>query len=440
MTRGMTLLIAVAIVLGGMVWFVPESDAIPVFARKCRTSCTTCHIAIPKRNAFGEAFRRNGYRLPVEDEVAVKEDPVVLGAEGWKAIWPEAIWPGAIPGTVPIAFYVHMRAVWSEGDGGNGDFTFDAPHEVEMLFGGTLTEKVSFFGEWLLFEKGKTDEGRLGSFYLQYNDLFGIEDSLNVKIGKFDPGGLDGYNAFKKDNRLTLDHYLTNDYKVVPSTVGGNKVDFRWNYRTRQSGVELNGIVADRFEYAVGIVNGNGSVSGDEDQKDVYYRLGYKLFGETMTMKNAPGGELSIIDNWRDDSITIGTHGYFGKTSLNTSALSWKNDFERFGIDLRGKYNRLEVGASTVFGNDDNPGGANEDIDSNAWFVQATYLVYPWLLPTVRYSEVNFDKNWATDAENLVFSLTALQTANMRWVAEYKTFPDDDDGEDTFKLNLQYAF
>ncbi len=58
-----------------------SAHAIPTFARKYRTSCQTCHTMIPKRNAFGEAFRRNGYRLPVDDELAVKEDPVPLGPD-----------------------------------------------------------------------------------------------------------------------------------------------------------------------------------------------------------------------------------------------------------------------------------------------------------------------------------------------------------------------
>ena len=38
--------------------------AIPAFARKYKTSCMTCHVAYPKLNAFGEAYRLNGYQIP----------------------------------------------------------------------------------------------------------------------------------------------------------------------------------------------------------------------------------------------------------------------------------------------------------------------------------------------------------------------------------------
>ena len=423
------------------------TNAIPVFARKYRTSCTTCHLAIPKRNAFGEAFRRNGYRLPVDDEVAVKEAPVSLGAEPWKMVWPEAYWPGAIPGSIPISFYGHQRFVYAEERLGTDtvNTTFDAPHELEMLLGGTLGEKVSFFGEWVLFEKGKTDEARLGSLFVQYSDFFG-EDVLNVKFGKFDPGGLDGYNAFKEDNRLTLAHYAQNDYRVVPSRdrVNGAPINYRWRYRDRQAGIEFNGVLFDRLEYAAGLVNGNGSVRDDNDAKDWYYSLRVKLFGDTITMKDLRG-ELLIKDNWRDDSVTIGTHGYFGQTRLSANALRWHNHFMRFGVDVRAKYNRFELGGAFVWGNDDDPGGPRStafphDIDSNAWIAELSYIVYPWLIPTFRYEDVNFSKGFANDTEALVFNITAMHTANLRWTAEWLHFLDNDDGGDSFKVNLLFAF
>ena len=57
---------------------VPTADAIPAFSRKYRTSCATCHVAFPKLNAFGEAFRNNGYRMPGGDEDYLADDPVSL--------------------------------------------------------------------------------------------------------------------------------------------------------------------------------------------------------------------------------------------------------------------------------------------------------------------------------------------------------------------------
>src|SRR5579864_3566964 len=75
-----------------------RADAVPAFARKYQTSCQTCHAMFPKLNAFGEAFRLRGYRMPGQTDAMVKEKPVSLGAEAYKRLWPEAIWPGEISG------------------------------------------------------------------------------------------------------------------------------------------------------------------------------------------------------------------------------------------------------------------------------------------------------------------------------------------------------
>ena len=85
--------------------FVGNADAIPVFARKYQTSCTTCHVMPPKLNAFGDAFRMNGYQIPGGDEAFVKDEPVELGAKPWKEMWPDTVWPSTIPGS-PIAVRV----------------------------------------------------------------------------------------------------------------------------------------------------------------------------------------------------------------------------------------------------------------------------------------------------------------------------------------------
>src|ERR1700687_4200824 len=84
-----------------------ESSAIPAFARKYNTSCATCHTGFPKLNAFGDAFRRNGYQFPGHtDAEFIKDIEVSLGAEGNKKSFSDAIWPGAIPASSPISLFL----------------------------------------------------------------------------------------------------------------------------------------------------------------------------------------------------------------------------------------------------------------------------------------------------------------------------------------------
>src|SRR5438309_10783625 len=98
------LLLAVLLIL----LFAAESYSIPAFARKYRTSCQTCHNGFPKLTAFGEAFRRNGYQFPGgTDPEYVKEEPVSLGSEGNKKAFPDAVWPGTLPGSSPLSLFLN---------------------------------------------------------------------------------------------------------------------------------------------------------------------------------------------------------------------------------------------------------------------------------------------------------------------------------------------
>jgi len=82
----------------------PKSSAMPAFSRKYQTSCTTCHNNYPELNDFGEAFKKNGFKFPKDDETFVKEPPVLLGAKAQKEAFPQAVYPGELPGFLPIAF------------------------------------------------------------------------------------------------------------------------------------------------------------------------------------------------------------------------------------------------------------------------------------------------------------------------------------------------
>jgi hypothetical protein len=403
-----------------------KAEAIPTFARKYRTSCSTCHIAIPKRNAFGDAFRKLGYRIPGGEEGYVKEEPVSLGAEAWEEVWPEAIWPGILPATVPISFYGHQRAVWKEDAAAST--TFDAPHELEMLIGGNWGEKISFYGEWILYEKEYADDrAKLGALYVQFNDLLSDTPGMvNLKFGMFETGASRGH---KDDDRLTPSHPMPYDY-----TVSGGGDDQK--LRQKQAGLELNGILASRFEYAFGIVNGNGTTADNNSEKDAFYRVGYKFGGMGFDGSGGvPEKDLIMKDNWRDDSITVGTFGYFGQPSDKGTP---DEDYSRLGADLRIKYNRLEIGGAIVFGDDEVSGGT--DIDSTSFFVDVQYLFFPWLIGNVRYGAKEFDNSTQEDVDVVVANLTILQRANLRWNVEYFTYPEDSDGDDTAKVNFMFAF
>jgi hypothetical protein len=55
------------LILTAVDFMASMAEAIPLFARNYKLSCTTCHIGFPKLNSFGEAFAGNGYRFSEGD-------------------------------------------------------------------------------------------------------------------------------------------------------------------------------------------------------------------------------------------------------------------------------------------------------------------------------------------------------------------------------------
>jgi hypothetical protein len=409
-----------------MAGFAPEAQAIPAFARKYGTSCTTCHVAIPKRNAFGEAFRRNGYQIPAGDERYIKEEPVSLGADAWKEEWPDAIWPGAIPGTVPLSAYVHQRFVY---DSPKGHSEFDAPHEFELLAGSTLGRNIAFFGEWVAFEKGVNAPG-LKRFFIQFSNLFErrLRRGLSLRVGRFEPGIADGY---KDADRITMEHPITLDYRVTSA----------FRIRDPQSGIEVAGVPHRSFEYVVGMVNGQGvSVNDPENHRDSYARVGFKFGGMGLDGSGA-AEELQIAHNYIDNSFMVGLYAYRGLATLTDAVPSkFENEFRRLGLDVRLNLGRNYFLAGLVRGEDDNPfNNGQRDVESTAWFVEVDSIFKPWLIGVLRYERLEIDGK--PDVTQLVPNVTILARANVRLTLEGFLLPSEDsDRFRTLKANVMFVF
>lgn len=409
--------------------FVMETSAIPVFARKYRTSCTTCHIMITKRNAFGEAFRKNGYRIGDDDDFFTKEKPVSLGAEAWKRKFPDAVWPSKIPGAVPVAFVADLSVDWLEGLQQPEFFT---PKRFWAVWAGTLGNTVSFWSEFKIYER--SDELPLSSkrphfteFALQWNDMlgfWGIEDVFNIKLGRFEVGAI---QSFKSNNRLTIERYNT----VFATT------DSNFRFQIPQDGIEINGILFDRFEYSTGVVNGIG-MSPVSDYalkgKDYYYRIAYKFGGMPFTGPEM-GDTLSSGENWRDDSIQISQFGFFGDHSFR---------FNRIGFDVRALYNRFEISTQFWKGKDFDPNATGLDLTNTVWFAEGQVRIFPWMYVVARYEyedriEESTGREIAKD-KRLILSLAMIQFANLKWNVEHLRPIDDNAKGKEYRIQVKVAF
>src|SRR5258708_245185 len=296
---------------------VPSANAIPAFARIHHTSCQTCHVGFPKLNPFGEAFRVNGYRRPAE--MAPEEKPQSLGAEAYKKMWPNAIWPSDIPAHIPLAINVKMASVYASSVDDTGrhivhnDFQF--PQEANLFAGGTLGEHVSFFSEITFAENPDgSSSTELERVHLQAGSFIGPEHLFNIKIGKFAPDLDAGFHEMWLSTNNAIDNLFS--FNPIGLHGGTGLADSGGiGLPANVKGIEVYGVGAHRFFYTVGVVNGLGpSGSGNVDgnaSKDVYARADYKfggmgLDGDTTGVKLPP-------ENWRGGRLRVGPPAYHGK-------------------------------------------------------------------------------------------------------------------------------
>ncbi len=161
---------AVVVVLWVMLASVPKTSAIPAFSRKYQTSCTTCHNNYPELNDFGEAFKKNGFKFPKDDEVFVKEPPVLLGSKAQKEAFPGAVYPGEIPGYLPIAFRYEGNftlnrkqppgVIAQNGFAPRTDLF--APNTFTIISAGSFGQNISFWIDDDVSTGGSGADGGLG--------------------------------------------------------------------------------------------------------------------------------------------------------------------------------------------------------------------------------------------------------------------------------------
>ncbi len=392
--------------IAGMLFamFPQNSRAIPVFARKYKTSCTTCHwSSFPKLNAFGRAFRASGLRMPGGgDEVFIKDEPVAMGASAWSRLFPKAVWPGEIPGLPPISITVssgfkYLRERPTNPMGSNrrrnnqSDSFFEGIGAIGLLTAGTLGETISWFGSLSFFE----NEGYGGSttkvdrMYFNYAPfLFGEQGLVNVRFGQFEPRAVPVSNHRRQ---LRLTNYLMDVLPVLPA---GNFFGFAPN----QKGIEFWGSMngpggKGGLEWAAGIVNGQpggtlevfqGAVGVSEqiainveeqndgrfdvnNGKDWYVTASYKIGGMGVLGEDSVDDSLVAKENWQDDQVTIKGYYYQGTTGAFTdtpgggmgnavNGTGWDPDanrFKRYGVVIDANWWNFNFIGAASFMEDD---------------------------------------------------------------------------------------
>jgi len=440
---------------GGVVVFlmmlasVPKTSAIPAFSRKYQTSCTTCHNNYPELNDFGEAFKKNGFKFPKDDETFVKEPPVLLGSKAQKEAFPGAVYPGEIPGFLPIAFRYEgnftLNRKQPAGFVTQNGFTprtdLFAPNTFTIISAGSFGQNLSFWIDDDISVDAANASGAMGDGWLKYSDLgHGIglpKNALNVRFGQFE---LD--LPFTQAKSIYLSPYdIYNQAAVGPAgTTTNNPVIFG----SPQRGIEFGGTPNNgNFDWSVAVVNGNNTGDVVRSSKDVYLRLSQKFNLERdPESRNAiqAAGPTGPRDH---TSVRVGFFYYYGKNQQNQGGPAAvvgiptiEEPFYRVGGDLRFKYRHLEMYGLGMFGHDDNhvinPAGptlvAAPAVKFSGGFLGTNYWFYPWLIGTFHYDAVNSSADFLNGNPASQYQtrnrfspgFQVLARANIKIVGEYQ--------------------
>jgi len=399
--------------------FPQHGYGVAPFARKFQTSCSTCHVSAPKLTAFGESFRLNGYQIPEGDEKYIKEKPVSMGAEPWKEVWPNAIWPGGIPGSFPLGAWI-LSDVKIPLEGADKEVEFEYPHEVELFMVGIMGEDVPFFVEveW--------EEGEVGAeAWMGFYNLFKSERGLNLRVGSFEINPLP--MAFDH-LRLGKEHYLYNNWRVPGSAN-------RFRLRGGKPGLELNGIVGGRFFYSAGVVSPEGGI---DSYGTFRFKLGGTAYNRSAPTEEAADKAISALPTgfWVDNAFELAAFAYFGQADVDGVS----DTFNRFGAGARWTFQNLDLSAAYVFGKNNDPFATDLEADSNAWHVEASYYIFPWLIAEARYEELKVED--ANDLEllnqkNTVVGLVWTLRANIKLITEAVFYKNNNDA---FNVRLAFGF
>jgi hypothetical protein len=402
--------VLIAIAAGVFVYLilgqVQRTSAIPYFARKYQTSCSTCHIDPPELNDFGWAFKKNGFRFPKDDAQFVKQPQQMLGAPAYKKVFPHAIWPGELPATIPIAFrysgfLTHNSKVPLEA-GFVPKTDLFAPNTFTVISAGAFGGDISWWIDDDISTGGSGADGGLGDGYLKVNDIskyLGLpKDALNVRFGQFE---LD--LPFTQARTINISDYDVYDEAAVAGVLG--TTDNPFVLGAPQRGIEIGGYPNDgNFNWSVAVTNGSNDAPAVSNGKNVYVNV-FQQFNldrdKSQRKEVQAAGPTGPHDH---TSIRLGSFYDYGQNAVNPDHTLFPgfgaigDSYYRIGAYFRFKYeSRFELYGMGMYSHDDNmiPNTTTMTLDRgpginySGGFVQAEYWVYPWLIPLMRWDYVN---------------------------------------------------
>lgn len=383
------------------------AEAIPAFARKYDMSCTSCHTKPPRLNAFGEAFHMSGYQIPQTTEGELRRKRQI----------------GHFNSEIEMLniFALRVTGNFSESfSGGNPDATNLAlPREIELYFGGTLTDDVSYFfnlsHETKVIEGIAHADGHLRShfeeksgfglgkeFFLMFDlhtSVFGLP-SLSMDgamimgpmlmVGKIDPSTNFSYptnrqfvinipGSVDKDSghiqRFTLTPYAFASKFFGLKTGDGKSLEVTRPVLYNSAGdfgLDIHAMISGEYMIQAGVMQGIEAGTSDINEKKDPYVMVRMNFGGTHYFS----GSVSGLANWGNDTAMFDQH-----------LINWF----RYGFAGNLKYKLLDIYGAIIWDQlSDLPSSTAATFDETAmgFTIEGDLLITDQHLISLRYDDM----------------------------------------------------
>jgi hypothetical protein len=380
------------------------SHAIPAFSRQYQTSCTTCHNDFPKLNDFGKAFKDAGFKFPTDNDTFLKIPTVMLGAPAQKDQFPHSVWPGTIPGALPIG--LRMNVFFQRTGANRGNFgslagpagtvppfipkTDFSTGFFSVFAAGDFGSDIAFWVDDDFSVSGQNANGGLGDGYLKFVNIGRLfhmpKNAFSLRVGHFELDlpftqartyNISPYDIYTQANlgAQTVGFGQQNVNNKFTFAGGGNGVEFSGGVRTggyfysiaiidqNTSGVVQGANTSSFVPSPTGGSNGGIGFASDANFKDLYGRLGWR-FNLERDPKSRNAIQAAGASGPRDHTyLTLGSYYFYGRsvqrfsgTDLagNPQVLTAHEPFYRAGGDFTFNYRTLQIYGLLMYGHDNN--------------------------------------------------------------------------------------
>ncbi|MGO9403615.1 MAG: hypothetical protein ACLPVW_09105 [Terriglobales bacterium] len=447
-----------------------SSYAIPAFSRQYGTSCTTCHVDFPKLNDFGKAFKDAGFKFPKDDETFIKIPPVMLGAPAQKDMWPHVIFPGTIPGIPQIGLRFNQFFQYTSGNANNYNNqvppgtspgtplspniprTDFEPGFFSIFMAGNFGSDIAFWVDDDLSVSGENANGSLGDGYLRFVNVGRFlklpADAFTVRVGQFE---LDlPFTQARSINISPYDIYTEANISVPNQTTGQQGVNNVLAMQDAGHGIEFSGgHQYGGYHYSLAIVDQNtsnsvaaapnvpsptGGTSGgvgffsDSNFKDLYANFSYRF-----NLEKDPASRHDVqaagATGPRDHTyLSVGSFYFYGRSAqrfagfasdgVTSAVITSHEPFYRVGGDFSFNYRTFNLFGLYMFGHDQdlllNSGDtgfvAGPTAKFNGGFLEADYLVLPWVMTILRYDRVQSSADFLNQTNSVNYFAPAGST------------------------------